>query len=118
MKASDISPSAVDEDVVINLEMENIDNAEMVEITCDVEKDNDEPRYTLWHVDSSLNVYIWRHFVKCGKRPHPRSLKKYRYGCILGIPYSIKTFRSEDWDLKTSLNRGSFPTYKKSDQMV
>ena len=41
MKATDISESAGDDDVVINLEMENIDN------TCNVAKHDEETRYSL-----------------------------------------------------------------------
>ena len=52
MKISDISESAMDEDVSINLEMENIDNTEMVEKTCNVEKHDEGPRYTLRHFDN------------------------------------------------------------------
>ena len=48
MKASDISESAVDEDVVSNLEMENIDNTEKLgEKTCNVAKHDEETRFSL-----------------------------------------------------------------------
>ena len=48
MKALDIHESAMDEDVVSNLEMENIDNtAKLVEKTCNAAKHDEEPRYTL-----------------------------------------------------------------------
>ena len=48
MKASDISESAVDEDDVSNLEMENIDNTEKLgEKTCNAAKHDEEPRFSL-----------------------------------------------------------------------
>ena len=48
MKATDISESAGDDDVVINLEMENIDNTEkLVEKTCNVAKHDEETRFSL-----------------------------------------------------------------------
>ena len=46
MKASDISESAVDNDVVSNLEIENIDDTEkMVEKTGNAGKPGEEQRY-------------------------------------------------------------------------
>jgi hypothetical protein len=52
MKASDISESDMDEDVVINLEMESIENTEKtVEKAGNVEKHDEEPRYTHIHFD-------------------------------------------------------------------
>jgi hypothetical protein len=48
MKASVFSESAVNNDVVSNLEMENIDDTEkMVEKTGNAEKPGEEPRYSL-----------------------------------------------------------------------
>ena len=53
MKASDISESAVDEDVVSNLEMEIIANTEKLgEKTCNAAKHDEEPRYTQRHFDT------------------------------------------------------------------
>ena len=53
MKASDISESAADEDLVINLEMDNIESTEkIVEKTGNVEKHDEEPRYTQRHFDN------------------------------------------------------------------
>ena len=53
MKASDISESAVDENVVISLEMKNIESTEkMVEKTGNIEKHEEEPRYTQRHFDT------------------------------------------------------------------
>ena len=48
IKATDISESAGDDNVVINLELENSDNTEkLVEKTCNVAEHDEEPRFSL-----------------------------------------------------------------------